>query len=317
MVRAGIGNMLKAIACIDCGSVGQEIGDPESGRQDEVELAGLLRNLPGEIGPEGTSGEFGIGPDPVQCDEGVFEFRVEADAVRENRFLELDINYLGAEGDLTPIPTVADWIGQRHHPGGHEGHSLLLRSVVLFEMKGEHVAGGESDLLSANGDRRRAICAMHAYSSQERPQSQCCEDPSKKWHATFPQSPVGYFKEYPFIVIWMNCQYPLLSKTSWQHGPCASNPLSYLRRDRIKQMRFPASTYAVQDIRRLRRFIQTLTWPLKPGSHSPSCGRKLRPTDAVQDPLSQNVSWTRVVNTKCRGSSSDGQEIEEKLTGLF
>jgi hypothetical protein len=65
--------MLKAIADVECGLVGQEIGDPESSRQDEVEPAGLFRDLPGEIGPKGASGEFGIGPDPVQCDEGVFD----------------------------------------------------------------------------------------------------------------------------------------------------------------------------------------------------------------------------------------------------
>jgi hypothetical protein len=61
--------MVKAIADVERNLVGQEIGDPESGRQDEVEPAGLFRDLSGEIGPEGASGEFGIGPDPVQCGE--------------------------------------------------------------------------------------------------------------------------------------------------------------------------------------------------------------------------------------------------------
>jgi hypothetical protein len=65
VARAAIGNMLKAIADVECGSVGQEIGDPESRSQDEVEPAGFFRNLPGEIGPKGASGKFGLGPDPV------------------------------------------------------------------------------------------------------------------------------------------------------------------------------------------------------------------------------------------------------------
>ena len=89
--------MIKAIADVECGLVGQEIGDPESCHQDKVELTGLFRDLPGEIGPEGASSEFGIGPDPVLCDEGVFDFWGEADAVRENGFLELDIDHFGAE----------------------------------------------------------------------------------------------------------------------------------------------------------------------------------------------------------------------------
>src|SRR6266849_1636607 len=97
VARAAIGNMLKAIADVEGGLVGQEIGDPESSRHDEVESAGLFRDLSGEIGPKGASGEFGIGPDSVQCDEGVLDFRGEAEAVREKRFLELDINHLGAE----------------------------------------------------------------------------------------------------------------------------------------------------------------------------------------------------------------------------
>jgi len=57
--------MVKAIADVECGSVGQEIGDPESSRQDEVEPTGLFRDLPGKIGPKGAPGEFGIGTDPV------------------------------------------------------------------------------------------------------------------------------------------------------------------------------------------------------------------------------------------------------------
>ena len=73
VVRAGIGNMVKAIADVECGLVGQEIGDPEACHQDEVEPAGLLRDLSREIGPKGPSGEFGIGPDPAQCNEGVFD----------------------------------------------------------------------------------------------------------------------------------------------------------------------------------------------------------------------------------------------------
>jgi hypothetical protein len=97
VARAAIGNMMKAIADVECGLVGQEIGDPESSRQDEVEPAGLLRDLTGEIGPKGASGEFGIGPDPVQCDEAVFDFRGEAESVGDEWFLELDIDHLGAE----------------------------------------------------------------------------------------------------------------------------------------------------------------------------------------------------------------------------
>ena len=89
--------MVKAIADVECRLVGQEIGDSESGRQDEVEPAGLFRDLSGEIGPKGAPGEFGIGTDPVQCDEGVFDFRGEAEAVGDEWFLELDIDHLGAE----------------------------------------------------------------------------------------------------------------------------------------------------------------------------------------------------------------------------
>lgn len=93
----GIGNMLKAIANVECGLVGQKIRDPESGRQDEVELAMLFRNFPAKIGPKGTSGEFDIGPDSIRCDEGEFDFWGEADAVREMWLLKLDIDCLCAE----------------------------------------------------------------------------------------------------------------------------------------------------------------------------------------------------------------------------
>ena len=148
---------MKAIADVECGSVSQEIGDPESSRQDEVKAAGLFRDLPGEIGPKGASGEFGKGPDPVQCGEGVFDFRGEAKAVRENRFLELDIDHLGADRDLPPIPTVAEGVAQRHHQGRHEGRTLLLGCVVLCEPMGEHVAGGESDFLCPHSDLGRGV----------------------------------------------------------------------------------------------------------------------------------------------------------------
>jgi len=151
---------MKAIADVECDLVGQEIRDSESGRQDEVEPAGLLRDLSGEIGPKGASGEFGIGPDPIQSDEGVFDFRGEAEAVREKRFLELDVDHLGADRDLPAIPFVAHRISDGYHPGGHEGGTLLLGSMVLCESMRKQITGGESDFLRADGDRGRTICGI-------------------------------------------------------------------------------------------------------------------------------------------------------------
>jgi len=73
--------------------------------------------------------------------------------MREKRFLELDIDHLGPDRALSSIPAVAHRISDGHHPGGHEGNSLLLGRVVIREPMGEHVAGCESDFLSADCDR--------------------------------------------------------------------------------------------------------------------------------------------------------------------
>ncbi len=173
---------MKAIADVECSSVGQKIGDPETGRQDEVEPAGFFRNLPGEIGPKGASGEFSIGPDPVQCGEAVFDFRGEAEAMREKWFLELDVDHLRADRDLPAIPSVAHWVSDGYHPGGHEGRAFLLRCVVLCETMGEHIAGAESDFLCADGDRGSDICGMHAVRSHEEPKNECCDESKKNWH---------------------------------------------------------------------------------------------------------------------------------------
>src|SRR5215813_10442294 len=118
--------MLKAVSDVDRSLAVHKIGDSEPAPQDEVELAPLFRNIPCEISPKGTTGKFGIGTDPIKCDEAVFDLRSESHAVRLNRFLKLDIDHLAAEGYLPPIPTVPDGIGERDHPGGHEDRSPLL-----------------------------------------------------------------------------------------------------------------------------------------------------------------------------------------------
>ena len=160
-MRAGIGNMVKAITDVERDLVGQEIGDTEACHQDEIELAGLFRDLSGEIGPKGASGEFCIGPDPVQCNEGIFNFRGEADAVRDDWFLELDVDHLGTERDLAAVPTVTDGIGQCHHPGGHEGNSLLLCGVVLCETMRQEISYGEADFLGPNRNLGHGVCGMN------------------------------------------------------------------------------------------------------------------------------------------------------------
>jgi len=99
--------------------------------------------------------------------------------VRENWLLKLDIDHFGAEGDLASIPTVADGIGQRHHPVGYEGRAFLLGRVICRESMREQIACVESDFLSADGDLGRDFCGVYAGSRHERPDSQCCEDPSK------------------------------------------------------------------------------------------------------------------------------------------
>ena len=147
--------MIKSIADIERGLIGQEIGDPESCHQDKVELAGFFRDLPCEIGPEGASGEFDIGSDPVQCDEGIFDFWGEADAVRDEWFLKLDIDHLRADRDLPAIPTVADGISERDHPGRHKGNALLLRGVVLCETMRQEISHREADFLCSYRDLRR------------------------------------------------------------------------------------------------------------------------------------------------------------------
>ncbi len=176
--------MVKAITNIEGGSVSEEIGDPESSRQDEVEPAGLFRDLSCQIGPKGAAGEFGIGPDSIQPDERIFDFRGEAEAVRKKRFLKLDIDHLGPDRDLPAIPPAVSRISDGHHPRGHEGRTLLLGCVVLRETMGEHVAGSESDFLRSNRDRGRAVRGTHTGRCHERPKSQYCEDPDKKRHAT-------------------------------------------------------------------------------------------------------------------------------------
>ena len=173
---------MKAIAHVERSLVGQEIGDPESSRQDEVELAGFFWNLIGEIGPKGASGKFGIGPDPVQCGEAVFDFRGEAEAMREKRFLELDVDHFRADRDLPAIPFVAHWVSDGYHPGGHEGRAFLLGCVVLCETMGEHIAGAESNFLCADGDRGPDIFGMHAGHRHEEPKNECCDDSKEKWH---------------------------------------------------------------------------------------------------------------------------------------
>jgi hypothetical protein len=80
--------------------------------------------------------------------------------VRENRFLELDVAHLGAERDLTSIPSVAEGIAQRHHPGGDEGRALLLGGVVLRESMRKQIVGGDTNFLSADGDRGGASCGI-------------------------------------------------------------------------------------------------------------------------------------------------------------
>ena len=175
---------MKAIADVECSSVGQKIGDPETGRQDEVEPAGLFRNLPGEISPKGASGKFSIGPDSIQSGEAVFDFRGEAEAMREKRLLELDVDHLRADRDLPAIPTVAHRVSDGDHPGGHEGRAFLLGCVVLCETMGEHIAGAESDFLRTDCDRGSDICGMRAGRRHEKPKNECCDDSKEKWHVT-------------------------------------------------------------------------------------------------------------------------------------
>ena len=153
--------MIKSIAGVECGLIGQEIGDPESCHQNKVELAGLFRDLPGEIGPEGASGEFGIGSDPVQCGEGIFDFRGETDTMRDEWFLELDIDHLGAERNLTLVPTAADRIGERDHPGWHKDNALLLRGVVLCETMRQKISYREADFLCPYRDLRFGVSGVN------------------------------------------------------------------------------------------------------------------------------------------------------------
>ena len=152
--------MVKAIADVEGCAIGQEIGNSESCRQDEVEPAGLFRDLACEIGPKGASGEFGVGSNPVQRDEAVFDFRGEPEAVREKRFLKLDIDHFGPDRDLSAIPTVFHRIGDGHHPRGHEGRALLLGCVVLCKAMGKKIAGAETDFLRTDGNPGRDIRGM-------------------------------------------------------------------------------------------------------------------------------------------------------------
>src|SRR6187399_1353731 len=98
----GVGDMLKTVAGVDREPFGHEITDSEPAHQDKVELAVLFRNIPCEIGPKGASGEFSIGMDPVKCDEAVFDLRSETNAVRDHRFLKLDVDHLASELYLPP-----------------------------------------------------------------------------------------------------------------------------------------------------------------------------------------------------------------------
>jgi len=168
----GVRDMLKQVAGIKCGLVGHEIRDPQTGHQDEVELAVLFRNLPGEIGPEGASGEFDVGPDPVQCDKSVFDSGGKADTMCGYRFNKPDVDGFRTNRNLPSIPSVAHWISDGHHPEGHEGRSTLLAFARFLKEMGKHVAGAEADFLSADGDLGRGVGGVNGGSqgSHERDQ---------------------------------------------------------------------------------------------------------------------------------------------------
>ena len=73
---------------------------------------------------------------------------------------------------LDPDTNVADGIGQRHHPGGHKGNSLLLRGVVLCETMRQKIPDREADFLSAHRNLGRGVGGvnMGGQGSHERDQ---------------------------------------------------------------------------------------------------------------------------------------------------
>ena len=144
---------MKAVADVERRLRRDEPGQAESRRQHEVESRGLFRDFPAEIGPEGAAGKLHIGTDLIERDKGVFDLGCKSDAMREYRFVELDVHNFCADRHLSAIPSVPDRVREGHHPGGHEGRTLLLGCVVCGEPVGKHVAGGKPDFLRPDGDR--------------------------------------------------------------------------------------------------------------------------------------------------------------------
>ena len=135
-------------------------GHAHSPCEHKVEFIGLFVDIPAEIGPEGPAGEFRIRPEAAQGDERVLNSWCEADAMGQNWFAKLEIDHLGADRDLPPVPAIADGIGQGHHPRRHQRRAMLFRRVQFGQAMREHIAGGESDLLRADGDRWHNIIGL-------------------------------------------------------------------------------------------------------------------------------------------------------------
>ena len=138
-------------------------GHAHSPYQHKVELGSFFRNFPAEIGPEGPAGEFRIRPETTQGDECVLDSWRKADAMGQERFLELKVDHLRAEGDLPPVPAIAEGIGQSHHPRRHQCRSMLFGCVKFSQAMREHIAGSESYLLCADGDRWRDLAGLSVY----------------------------------------------------------------------------------------------------------------------------------------------------------
>jgi len=82
--------------------------------------------------------------------EQILDLGGKPDPMSQFGSLELDVHDLCSDQNLSPVPAVADRMGQHHCPGRHEGGTALLRGVLGRQSMRQQVAGAQADLLCAD-----------------------------------------------------------------------------------------------------------------------------------------------------------------------
>ncbi len=151
---------MEAIARIEGELRREKPGHAHSSRQHEVELSGFFMNATAKIGPKRPARKFRIRADTPQGDKCILDPRRESDAMRQERFSELEVDHFRAKRDLPSVPAVTDGVGDRHHPRRHQRGSVLFGRMKVGQSMGEHIAGGQSDFLGADRDRGGDVSSL-------------------------------------------------------------------------------------------------------------------------------------------------------------